>query len=44
MELSEFVEKYGKSAIDSANRNLIKMNTDFTKNYKHATPPDSKPK
>jgi hypothetical protein len=44
MELSEFVEKYGKSAIDSANRNLIKMNADFTKSYKPTTPPDSKPK
>lgn len=44
MELSEFIEKYGKSAIDSANRNLIKMNADFTKSYKPTTPPDSKPK
>lgn len=44
MELSEFVEKYGKSAIDSANRNLIKMNADFTKSYKPTTPPDSKSK
>lgn len=43
MELSEFIEKYGKSAIDSANRNLIKMNTDFTKNYKPTTPPATPP-
>lgn len=43
MELTEFVDKYGKSAIDSANRNLIKMNTDFTKNYKPTTPPATPP-
>lgn len=42
MELSEFIEKYGKSAIDSANRNLIKMNSDFAKNYK-PTPPSPTP-
>ena len=43
MELSEFVEKYGKPAIDSANRNLIKMNTDFIKDYKPTTPPSTPP-
>ena len=43
MELSEFIEKYGKSAIDSANRNLIKMNADFAKNYKPTTPPATPP-
>jgi hypothetical protein len=39
MEVSEFVEKYGKGAVDSANRNLIKLNSDFAKNYK-PTPND----
>lgn len=34
LEVDEFIDKYGYKAIDSSNRNLIKMNSDFVKNYK----------
>lgn len=43
VEMSDFIEKYAKNSIDSANRNLIKMNADFAKNYKPTTSPETKP-